>query len=559
MAEKEEDDIKERSADDLFKDFKAVSITEFFRKNKTHLGYSGKLRSLTTVIHELVTNSLDACEEAGILPEIDVAVKQLGEEHYSFSCRDNGPGIPEKHIGGVFGQMLAGTKFHRNVQLRGQQGIGVAGVTLFSQMTTGKPIKILTGTGDGKVYEVKLMVDVTKNNAEILETNVINQKWRGTEIHGELKGVTFNLGERSPYEYIRRTAIANPHLKISFTDPEGRKSVFDRTSKEVPKPPKEMKPHPKGMDTDDIINRAKQSKSRTIAGFLENEFSRVSKAKADEIQAKVKFDLKKSPRKIVWGEAEELAKAFGDLDFMAPSVEGLRPIGERQIENAVMKILKPEFYSVVTRNPTVYGGGIPFQIEVAIAFGGHAGREVQGGEEGESTRVEVMRFANRTPLLFDAGGCAITEAVNSVDWKRYDMKDFESTPITIFVNLISMYVPYTSAGKQSVSGEEEIVKEIRMALMDVGRKFHRFHSKMRRAIEREARMHALMKYSAELAIAVARLTGRDAKKLSKALQDLITHKLKIEMKALEKEEAELDLQEEGEKRRKKEKEESEED
>jgi len=528
MAKDEEEDIKERSADDLFKEFREASITEFFRKNKAHLGYSGKLRSLTTVIHELVTNSLDACEEAGILPDLEVVIKQLGEEHYGFMNRDNGPGIPEKHIAGVFGKMLAGTKFHRNVQLRGQQGIGVAGVTLFSQMTTGKPMRIVTSTGNGKVNDVKLMVDVTKNTADIIENNIVSQKWRGTEIHGELKGVTFNLGERSPYEYLRRTAIANPHAKIVFTDPEGRKTVFERTAKQIPDPPKEMKPHPKGMDTDEILNRAKRSTGRTIAGFLETEFSRVSKAKVDEIQSKVNFDLKKNPRKIVWAEAEEIAKAFQSIEFMAPPVEGLRPIGEKQIENAVLKILKPEFYAVVTRNATVYGGGIPFQVEAAIAFGGGAGRETNNSEQNEANRIEIMRFSNRTPLLFDAGGCGLVEAVNSVDWKRYDIKDLENTPMTIFINLVAMYIPYTSAGKQSVTSDEDIVKEVRFALMEVGRKFQRYHSKKRKDLEKEARMTMLIKYSTELAASVAKMTGKDEKKLLKSLQSLIVHRLKIE-------------------------------
>jgi len=530
MAEKDEEEVKERSADELFKDFKEVSITEFFRKNKAHLGYSGKQRSLTTVVHELVTNALDACEEAGILPEVEVALKQVGPEHYRFTCKDNGPGIPEEHVSGVFGQMLAGTKFHRHVQLRGQQGIGVAGVTMFSQMTTGKPMRILTSTGSGKVNDIKLMVDVSKNKADIIESNIITQKWRGTEIEGELKGVAFTLGERSPYEYIRRTAIANPHAKITFTDPEGRKSVFDRTSKIIPRPPGEMKPHPRGMDTDELLNLAKKSSARRVSSFLESEFSRISKAKADEIQAKVNFDLKKNPRKMTWAEAEEITKAFAEVDFMAPPVEGLRPIGEEQVDKAVLKILKPEFSSVLTRNPTVYGGGVPFQVEVAIAYGGSAGRS--GGEEGGS-KAEVMRFANRTPLLFDAGGCAITQAVNTVEWKRYDVKDFENSPVTVFINLVSVYIPYTSAGKQSVSAEDEIVKEIRMALMDVGRKFHRYHSRMRRDIEREARMHTLMKYSAELAASVAKLTKGDEKKLTKSLQTLIAKKLHIEYKALD--------------------------
>jgi DNA topoisomerase-6 subunit B len=524
MAEKKKVE-NERSAEELFKDFKEVSVTEFFRKNKAHLGYSGKLRSLTTVVHELVTNSLDACEEAGILPEIEVSLKQMGSEHYRFTCRDNGPGIPETHISGVFGKMLAGTKFHRKVQLRGQQGIGVAGVTMFSQMTTGKPVRILTSTGNGKVHDINLMVDVSRNKADIIDSNIISQRWRGTEINGELKGVLFNLGERSPYEYIRRSAIANPHAKITFTDPEGRKSVFERSSKTIPKQPKEMKPHPKGMDTDEFLNMAKNSKGRRVSSYLEMEFSRISKAKVDEIQAKVNFDLKKNPRKLAWAEAEEITKAFYEIDFMAPPVEGLRAIGEQQIDKAVLKILKPEFSSVLTRSPTVYGGGVPFQVEVAIAYGGNAGRS-----SGEGSKAEVMRFANRTPLLFDAGGCAITQAVNSVEWKRYGIRDFDSSPVTIFINLISVYIPYTSAGKQSVSGEEEVVKEIRMALMDVGRRFQRYHSRMRREVENEARMNTLMKYSVELAWAAAKLTKRDEKKLTKSLQTLIAKKLKMEYK-----------------------------
>lgn len=114
--------VEERRADDLFKEFKETSITEFFRKNKAHLGYSGSIRSLTTVIHEMVTNSLDACEEAGIQPEISIGIKKLGNNHYLVRSEDNGPGIPIKHISGVFGKMLAGTKFHRNIQLRGPAG-----------------------------------------------------------------------------------------------------------------------------------------------------------------------------------------------------------------------------------------------------------------------------------------------------------------------------------------------------------------------------------------------------------------------------------------------------
>lgn len=533
--------VKERSAEDLFEEFKEVSITEFFRKNRAHLGYSGKLRSLTTVIHEIVTNSLDACEEAGIQPEIDVELRQLGDEHYRFFARDNGPGIPIKHISSVFGKMLAGTKFHRNVQLRGQQGIGVAGVTLFSQITTGKPMKIKTSTGNGKVHDIQLMTDISGNKADILKQTEYSQYWRGTELEGELKGVKFNLSERGPSEYLRRTAIANPHAKITFIDPEGRKTVFERSSDKVPKPPKEIKPHPRGIEVDDILSMAKATKARRVNSFLVAEFSRISNAKVKEIQELVSFDLKKNPRRITWAECEELVKAIDQVKFLAPPTEGLHPIDEKHIREAVLNILDPEFEVVLTRSPKVYSGGIPFQVEVAIAYGGHAGRNI-----GEGTKAEIMRFANRAPLLFDAGACAITKAVNEIEWKRYGIRDFDNSPVTIFINLISTHIPYTSAGKQSITHEREVVKEIKFALMDIGRKFQIFHSRKRKAFEQEARRQTLLKYSTELASGLAKLTGGDEKKILKDLNALIEEKLKldVQLELLENDDAEETAEEE---------------
>jgi DNA topoisomerase-6 subunit B len=531
--------VKERSADELFKEFKEVSITEFFRKNKAHLGYSGKVRSLTTIIHELVTNSLDACEEAGILPDIEVEIREIASEHYRFLERDNGPGIPVGHISNVFAKMLAGTKFHRNVQLRGQQGIGVSGVTMFCQMTTGKPMRIKTSTGDGKVNAVKLMIDITKNAADILEQTEYSEYWRGTEIECEVKSVKFNLSDTGPYEYLKRTALANPHAKISLIDPEGRKTVFSRSVDSIPKPPESQKPHPKGIEVDDLVNLSKQTSANKLSSFLVGEFSRMSSGKVKEIQELIgkekreikgqvvqvyKLDLNKNPRKLTWAECEEIVKAIETVKFLAPATEGLQPIAEDHIMKAVLNILDPEFQFVLTRPPKVYSGGIPFQVEVALAYGGHAGRVVEGG-----VRAEIMRFANRSPLLFDAGGCAITEAVKDVDWKRYGIKDFDNSPITIFINLISTYIPYTSAGKQTVANEAEVVKEIKFALMDVARKFQMFYSRQRREGEKEARRQMLLKYGTELADGLARLSGKgaDSKAIYKELTALIEEKIKL--------------------------------
>ena len=514
---------KGKNADELFKEFREVSVTEFFRKNKAHLGYSGTIRSLTTVIHETVTNSLDACEEAKLLPNITVEINALGKGHYRFIERDNGPGIPSKHVASVFGKMLAGTKFHRNIQLRGQQGIGVSGVTMFSQMTTGKPIKITTSTRDGKVHEIKLMIDVSKNTADVIGSRSYSEYWRGTEIEGEVKRVMYNISDKGVYEYLRRTAITNPHAQITFIDPEGRKTVFERSSKQIPKPPKEMKPHPKGLDVDDLVQFSKKTKATKVSSFLTSALSRMSNQKVKELQERISFDLKKNPHKLTWAECEEIIDAIKEIKFLAPPTEGLRPIGERQIKNAVLNILNPEFESVLTRSPKTHSGGVPFQVEVAIAYGGNAGRNTK-----EGVRSEVMRFANRAPLLFDAGGCAITQAVNSVDWKRYEIRDFDNSAITIFVNLVSTHVPYTSAGKQNISNEKEIVKEIKIGLMEVGRGFQRYYSKKRRELEKESRRKILLKYSTEVAAALSKLTERDEDKIYENLVELIEEKLKID-------------------------------
>jgi len=498
------------TGEDLFKDLREHSIAEFFRKNAQMLGYSGKIKSLTTIVHEAVTNSLDACEESGILPSITVQITQPDEETIIVREKDNGPGIPKKHISDVFGKMLAGTKFHRNIQLRGQQGIGIAGVTMFSQMTTGKPVEIITVTKN-EAWDIELNIDIRKNKADIVTQQEIAPKpeQTGVEYIAQFKDVQMSQGDQSPYEYLRRTALANPHAEIIYIDPSGAKIHFPRAVDKIPERPEEVPPHPKGVIVDDVVLMAKASSNRTVKGMLQSEFSRMSAAKANEVGQHVDFDIETQPKKVGWQEAEQIVKAFKKMDFLAPATDCLRPIGEPNIEKAMQSILAPEFLAVVERRPTVYGGGYAFQVEVGIAYGGHAGRKLTTGEQ----RWEVMRFANRAPLLFDAGGCALTKAAQDVEWNRYGMKGVEELPVTVFINLISTHIPYTGAGKQSVSDIEEIVQEIRFALMDVGRKFNRFHSHKRALQEHSARRNTFLKYITEIAPALASLIGRDKKQI----------------------------------------------
>jgi len=228
-------------------------------------------------------------------------------------------------------------------------------------------------------------------------------------------------------------------------------------------------------------------------------------------------------------EAEEIIKQFKKITFIAPRTDGLIPVGEERIQKSLQSIVNPEFLNVVTRKPSVYSGGFPFQIEVGIAYGGDAGRVAEANEEGVSQRkIEIMRFANRAPLLFDTGGCAITKAVQSIDWKRYGMKDFENAPLTIFVNLISVHIPYTSAGKQAISDEDEIMEELRLALMDTGRRIYTFIGRQRRLAEKEAKRKMFYKYATEVAYAVSELTGKTKKDIEQKLHSIVLKHLKLE-------------------------------
>jgi DNA topoisomerase-6 subunit B len=507
---------------DIFKDFKEHSIAEFFKKNRQMLGYSGKIKSLTTVVHELVTNSLDACEEAGISPEIFVQLTKMGNEHYQVAVEDNGPGIPKKLLGKALGKMLAGTKFHRFQQARGQQGIGASGCIMYSQITTGKPTKIVSSQKGGILYECYLTIDTKTNEPHISSEKEYTGSMKGTRIEMELKDVMYQKSEYGPDEYVRRTALANPHAKFTYIDPDGLTYNYDRAVSKVPPIPKPTKPHPKGVTVDDMLSYAGKTTARTIKSFLVSEFARLSSEKASEMEKLVTFDMNKRPRDMTWEEAEQVVKAIQQTNFIAPPADCLIPISEDHLDKAMGSVLQPEFKIVLTRPPAVYRGGVPFIVEVALAYGGKAGRVPNGTPESQQDRMEIMRFANRVPLLFDAGGCAITKAVQSVEWKRYDIR--EDVPVTVLVNFTSIYVPYTGAGKQAVSDEEDIIKEIRLALMDTGRRLGSYVSGQRRKYEREEKKKTLMLYIEPIAEAVANLTEKDQKKIYAKLKDLVERK-----------------------------------
>ena len=514
------------SSTNIFKNFKEHSIAEFFKKNKQMLGFSGKVRSLTMLVHEYITNSLDAAEEASILPEIDVHIQEVGP-NYKVGVQDNGPGIPKKHLAKALGQMLTGTKFHRFMQQRGQQGIGAAGCTLFAHLTTGKPLYVVSEYEDVRV-KCNIAIDIQTNNPvvtnEIIEEN--KEGRHGLYVEGYFGDVKYDRSSQGPLEYIKRTALANPHLTISLLEPTGERITFSRSSDVVPPKTEETLPHPLGVGVSDLMELAhKEKEEKTLKNFFQKRFQRFSLQKVEELKTLVDgtregirfVDVLKDPRELTWEEAEALIKAFAQIKWIAPSADCLRPIGPERIQASLVHILAPDFLAIAQRPRKIYKGGYPFMVESAIAWGGYAGRRLSNSE----VTYDIIRYANSAPLIFDSYACAITQAVKEIDWKRYGIKDIEHEPMTIFVNFISVYVPYISTGKQAISPEEEVYQEIKYSIMDAARRLQMYISGINREKEIQNRRNVIMRYIGLVSKDLAELAEiKDYRQIEQKLKEI---------------------------------------
>ena len=502
------------TAEELGEKIKEISIAEFFEKNKHLLGYENPTRSLITVIKEAVENSLDACEEAGILPDIFVSLKEVAPDRFKIIVEDNGPGIVESKVPVAFAKFLVGSKFYRLRESRGIQGIGIHGAVLYSQLTTGKPVKVISSTGKD-VHEFELMIDVLKNEPKIIshkkEKNP--KKWHGVRIELEVEG-KYIRGSQSVIEYMKQTAIANPFARIVFDSPDG-KVTFERGVKEIPKQPKEIKPHPYGVELGILRRMLSTTKARTLIAFLTSEFSRVGRTSAEQICRLAKLETTKKPQDLDHEELERLHKAMQMVKLKLPPTDCLSPLGEHLITEGLKKELDAEYFVAVTRPPAVYRG-YPFLVEVGLCYGGNLPVDKP---------AKLYRFANKIPLLYNQSGCALTESVCEVDWRRYGFSQSEGQlpvgPLAILVHFVSVWVPFTSEGKQAIANYPEIMKEVKLALQDAGRKLAVYIRHKNKLKERKLRQELFTRYIPELAESLSKLTEKEKEKIIEVLQKFI--------------------------------------
>jgi DNA topoisomerase VI subunit B len=570
--EREASPRRRATAEQLATKQREISISEFFTKNRHLLGFDNPSKALLTTIKEAVDNSLDACEEAGILPELTIEVRDLGldatgageltkgEGRFVVIVEDNGPGIVKAQVPKIFGKLLYGSKFHRLKQSRGQQGIGISAAAMYGQLTTGQPIRVTSRTGKGKpAHHFEIQIDTRKNNPVVTKDDVLSE-WHqdhGTRVELEIVA-NWQAGQRFVNRYVEHSALSNPHCTLHYVRPRGGQLTFPRATQELPKEAVEIKPHPHGVELGALMLMAGDSKSHDVKGFLQTAFSRVSAGVADEIVRRAGLKGRVRPRDV--GEDRELAarlhRALGETRIMNPPTNCLSPVGDELMRRGLVSFLNvienegpdddgeaqldldsaskkraskkqkraraqapevpdapPEegvekikghnyFIATVTRPPKVYRGN-PFQVEVGLAY---------GGSWPADRPVELFRFANRVPLLFQRGACGMTEAVVKTDWRNYLLSQPRGSlpvgPMALLVHIASVWVPFTSEAKEAVAHYPEITREIQLAAQECGRKLAA-HIRKRQHEDYQAQRRSVFElYIQEVAQALGKITGK---------------------------------------------------
>jgi DNA topoisomerase-6 subunit B len=483
-------------AEDLARQQRSISVAEFFEKNKHLLGFDSPTRGIITTVKEAVDNALDACEEAEVLPDIFVGIKKVDAEVYRITVEDNGPGIVPENVPLVFGKLLYGSRFHQIRQSRGQQGIGISAAVLYAQLTTGTPALVISRTGaKARAHRFELMIRTETNDPEIVSHEEVDwDRTHGTRIEIQFKSTL--AAKKRLLDYLRLTAIVNPHARVT-ADIDGEMTVFERVSSEVPPCPKPVLPHPHGIEFG-ALKRIAAANAGTVEEFLIGSFSRVGKKTADEMIALAKLDPARETKSLDAEELKRLLDAMQSVRVPAPLAQQcLSPIGEDLICKGLEKEIQLDFVSARTRPSSVFGGH-SFVIEAAIGYGGKIPPEGS---------AQLFRFANRVPLLYQQGACAITNCVSQVNWKGYGLSQqgLPTGPVLVMVHVASTNVPFTSESKDAVASIPEIEREIVLVLQELGRELKSYLSRRDKKKQQDDRARAICSVIPEIALKVSEI------------------------------------------------------
>ncbi|WP_415063097.1 DNA topoisomerase VI subunit B [Bdellovibrio sp.] len=502
------------------------STAEYFAKNLQQVGFSSPLKAVLTTLKEAVDNSLDACEQAGILPDLLIEVSKVGTgstkntDLIRIVVEDNGPGIEGEDLAKVYGEYLASSKFGRGQCSRGQQGIGISAATTWAQMTNARGVNVVSKTKKmRKALAAQVDVDIKSNTGVLKNKETLDwDREHGTRVEFVLDGRIQLNGDGGIVTYIEGTILVNPHMTVTYKLMENDFVTVTRVSNEVPRIPEASLPHPHTFKLGEFITHATLFGKTTLSKFLKTGFSRISdQSIQDFVKKGLPKNLLEKPLTVLTEEDfKKVFQAVQNTDLMAPSTKSVLTVGEEALSKSITRLGEIDFFAVVTRKPTICDFK-PVVVEVALA-------RFKDRNQSPDSQVTLLRFANRVPLQFDKSGCAITWAIESVNWKSYGLGQPKDSlplgPYIFAVSIVSPFIKFKNASKETIDASEELVGEIRLALIQAGQKLSRHIKKEVKEADLERKLAHIEQFGPILVEGLARIINAPESRKKKAEEGL---------------------------------------
>jgi len=508
------------------------STAEYFSKNLQQVGFSSPTKAVLTTLKEAIDNSLDACEESGILPELVVEIEKAGAgtlkntDLIRIYVEDNGPGLEVDEISAVFGEYLASSKFGRGRCSRGQQGIGISAATTWAQLTSAKGVQVVSKTAKMRQAVSSLVeVDIKHNKGVLKDKKTIQwTKPHGVSVEFYIDGRIQLNGEGGLMTYLLGTTLVNPHLTLKYKVPDQAWQKVERVSDVCPSIPEATTPHPHTMKLGEFIAHSHLFGRITVRAWLKKGFSRITD---NVIEAIIKNGVNKkvleqSVDKTADGDFKDLFSAIHKTELMAPSTRSVMIIGEEAFSKSVRRLGEVDFFAVLTRKPTICDYK-PVAVEVAIARLKTGTAKIEG--ETNESPATILRFANRVPLQFDKAACAMVKAIETVNWRTYGLiqpKDsLPQGPYVIAVSLVSPFIKFKNASKETVDASDELVEEMRRTLIQAGQRLSRHIRKESKEADLEEKLRHIEQFCPILVDCLCRIIKAPDSRKKKATEGII--------------------------------------
>ncbi len=504
------------------------STAEYFSKNLQQVGFSSQTKAVLTTLKEAVDNALDACEESGILPEVSITVEKKGagslknSDQILIRVEDNGPGISEEDLPKVFGEYLASSKFGKGRCSRGQQGIGISAATTWAQLTSATGARVISKTkAQRKAVSCTVEVDIKHNKGQMKDRQTIDwDRPSGTSVEFVIDGRIQLNGDAGLLSYLNGTTLVNPHMTMHWKLPELEKHTVERVSQTIPDIPEATEPHPHTMKLGEFIAHSHLFGRVKVSQWLKTGFSRIHEGVLNDMVKEgglKKAVLDKSVDAMNEGDFKDLFVTIQNTKLMAPSTKSVLSIGEESLSKSIKRLGAVDFFAVISRKPAICDFK-PIQVEVAVA------RLEDKSIEAES-QVQVLRFANRVPLQFDKAACAIVHAIESVNWRTYGIVQPKNSipqgPYIIAVSIVSPFIKFKNASKETVDASDELVEELRLALIQAGQKLSKHIRREAKANELEEKIRHIEQFGPILVEGLCRISKAPESRKKKAEEGLL--------------------------------------